>query len=54
MTLERHFAHSKLFDLEDLGEKTWGHFPASGLPGQYFALLKIQSMASASVAKSPI
>jgi hypothetical protein len=31
-----------------------GHFGASGLPGQYFDLVEIQSMASASVAKSPI
>jgi hypothetical protein len=31
-----------------------GHFGASGLPGQYFDLVEIQSMASASVAKSPM
>jgi hypothetical protein len=31
-----------------------GHFGASGSPGQYFDLVEIQSLASASVSKSPI
>jgi len=31
-----------------------GHVGAAGLPGQYFALVAIQSFASASVSKSPI
>jgi hypothetical protein len=31
-----------------------GHFGASGLLGQYFDLVKIQFLASASVSKSPI
>jgi hypothetical protein len=35
------------------GFANWNHF-ASGLPGQYFALVEIQALASASVSKSPI
>jgi hypothetical protein len=31
-----------------------GYFGKSGLPGQYFDLVKIQLLASASVSKSPI
>jgi hypothetical protein len=31
-----------------------GHFGASGLPGQYLDLVKIQFLASASVSKSPM
>jgi hypothetical protein len=31
-----------------------GYFGTSGLPGQYFDLVKIQLLASASVSKSPI
>ena len=31
-----------------------GHFGASGFLGQYFDLVEIQSLASASVSKSPI
>jgi hypothetical protein len=47
-------ADNQLGELVGVPTAFGGHFGASGLLGQYFDLVRIQSLASASVSKSPI